>query len=264
MTSIYARAYWPHGHLKAACVAKEWSELFHDFADRARGIIDVHHAKGRRPKEREVALLEMSQFLTLNGDVSFSASIQKHEKRCTWSFGFNGGAHIDQASLMDGVSASDDLVRRLVEWARLKEHLGAIVTYNSDYFLWQNSQSLATCQQMGWSTEGVSMINNGLPAPLNAMIIDVFLNPGRMKHRKGYIEAVASEMWLGAAFWPATSADRAEVMRAAEWLLAVEVLPNDVVYLRAQDRPFTQADGREKELQDKLRRLLFPKSWNVR
>jgi hypothetical protein len=145
--------------------------------------------------------------------------------------------------------------RALIDWSLKKPTLTYARMYDSDY------DSVANFDDPAW----IERIHGISPAglPMRGDRIDTSHNPGRRVLRRGgnsYIEAVAAEMWLGPEFWARTGADRAAVMAAASWLAKLEVLTGDVVYVQAQDKPFTTGVGHEDEFQDRLRALLFPAS----
>lgn len=65
----------------------------------------------------------------------------------------------------------------------------------------QNMQDPLEFEAEGISIDGLKLISNGLPHPLERQIIDTSSNPGRYKLCAGHVEAVASAMWFGQLFW---------------------------------------------------------------
>lgn len=130
--------------------------------------------------------------------------------------------------------------------------------YEGEYETWQNASSLQYYELNGRSYKGLPMRHNKLPAPLDKMIVDISQNPGRMilRYEKGYIEAVGSTMWLGPLFYERTKASKEDIEKA-DWLEVKEIAP-DLLRVIAQDKCFTTVEGKEGELQNKLRGLLFP------
>jgi hypothetical protein len=59
-------------------------------------------------------------------------------------------------------------------------------------------------QARGMSIEGLRMISNGLPFPLEQKIVDISRNPGRFELRQGYVVVAAAYMWFGDEFWQVT------------------------------------------------------------
>lgn len=98
------------------------------------------------------------------------------------------------------------------------------------------------------------MRSNGLPPPLEQLVVDTSGNPGRRVLREGFVEAVGAVMWLGPSFWPATAAKK-EALCAQEWLRCDE-LQGGVLRITAAGQPFTSADTGA--VQEGLRVLLFP------
>jgi hypothetical protein len=131
-----------------------------------------------------------------------------------------------------------------------------------EYDEWQIAEDLMLYQTAGRPYDHLPLRSNGLPYPLEDTIVDISRNPGRWRHREGYIEAVGAEMWLGAPFWKMTGADQAHV-ESTRWLRVSRPAPS-ILKLEAADRPFTSAEGEPARLQEALRSLLYPRwqeSW---
>ncbi len=130
--------------------------------------------------------------------------------------------------------------------------------FDEEYEFWQNAEDPLQYEARGRSYEGLPMRSNGLPPPLEQMVIDTSRNPGRRILRRGFIEAVGCPMWLGESFWSITGTSR-QVVCAQKWVRC-ETLPGGVVRLRSADAPFATAEGNAGELQEQLRRLLYPRA----
>ena len=130
--------------------------------------------------------------------------------------------------------------------------------FDINYNHWQNAEDPLEYTAVGRSCAGLPMRSNNLPAPLEQRIIDISQNPGRRVLRQAYVEAVGAIMWLGPGFWRLTGASKDDAHRQA-WLQCEE-LSQGVLRLQVAASPFATADGKDGELQDRLRMLLFPKS----
>ena len=128
--------------------------------------------------------------------------------------------------------------------------------YDGEYDFWQNAHDLIQYEGSGRNYLGLPMKSNGLPYPLEKMIIDTSTNPGRRVFRQGYVEAVGAVMWLGDQFWGLTGARKQDVL-AAKWLKC-EQMPHQVLRVQANDAPFTIAEGPQEEIQNLMRARLFP------
>ena len=128
--------------------------------------------------------------------------------------------------------------------------------YDDQYNYWQNADDPLEYTARGRSYAGLPMKSNGLPPPVNQMIIDTSKNAGRRVIRQGFVEAIGAAMWLGDPFWALTGARKDEVLQQ-DWLKCTE-LPGGVLLVQAADAPFATAEGAVGELQRKLRRLFFP------
>lgn len=130
--------------------------------------------------------------------------------------------------------------------------------FDEEYDFWQNAEDPLEYRTEGRSYEGLPMRSNGLPPPLEQMVIDTSRNPGRRVLRRGFIEAVGCPMWLGQDFWSITGGSRDTV--CAQGWLHCETLPNGVARIKAAQAPFSTAEGEQGEIQERLRRTLYPVS----
>lgn len=153
----------------------------------------------------------------------------------------------------------DDYPEPLCDWAQIAERFsqqpGFVQAWLSDreYDYWQNATSPHEYDGTDRSCAGLPMKPNGLPPPLDAMIIDTSANPGRRVIKVGYVEAVGSRMWLGDELWARTGTDKAEFLR--QFGDNCEVLPNGAIRLHLSDEPFTEQS--DVGLQERLRAALY-------
>ena len=128
-------------------------------------------------------------------------------------------------------------------------------SYDSEYDHWQNAEDPLEFESVGRSMVALPMKSNGLPAPLEQMIVDTSETPGRRVLRNGYVEAIGHRMWLGSEFFARVpGADREEVLRDPTF--ETRELEDGILEVVAHPEPFV--DGSTSEIQDRLRRLLFP------
>lgn len=126
---------------------------------------------------------------------------------------------------------------------------------DKDYNRIQNMEIIRSYESAGIDHSHLPKINNGKQPPFNEVIVDTSVNPGYWCFKKGYIEAVGSEMWLGKHFFERVNLSPDAVL-ACDWLETKE-LDNDVIHLKAYDKPFNSAEGEQRDIQFKLRELLF-------
>lgn len=129
--------------------------------------------------------------------------------------------------------------------------------YDGEYEHWQNAEDPLEYEAVGRSMEGLPVTSNGLPPPLDQMIVDTSCNPGRRRLRDGFVEAIGHQMWLGPEYFRRVPGADREAIRSASWLKVTE-RPGGILELLAQEEPFV--DRRTADLQVRLRRLLFAKS----
>lgn len=121
----------------------------------------------------------------------------------------------------------------------------------------QNMEDLQSYEVLGLDHSHLPKKNNGMIPPFNAEIVDTSINPGYRQFRKGYIESIGNEMWLGKRFFEQVNLNPNDVL-SCPWIEAQQ-LESDIVYLKAFDKPFNSAVGEQAEIQFNLRKLLFSK-----
>lgn len=126
-----------------------------------------------------------------------------------------------------------------------------------EYHYWQNAEDFLEYRAAGRSVDGLPTKRRDLPPPLNDLIIDTSNNPGRSILRNGFVEVVASTMWLSDKFWKLAGTDRDRAVNA-DWLNHSEVAPG-VLRIDAYPETFASSDGACGERQVRLRSLLFNK-----
>lgn len=127
---------------------------------------------------------------------------------------------------------------------------------NSDYSYWQNNDSIDSYKWNSKPYEHLPMKKSNLPLPLPQIVIDTSKNPGREVFKTGYVESVGSTMWLSDEFFLLTGADK-ETVKSTDWLETSELKPG-ILKVKAQETCFTESEGKEAELQNKMRDLLYP------
>ena len=124
-----------------------------------------------------------------------------------------------------------------------------------DYSDVQNLKELELYELNGIDHSHLPKIDNGLPFPVNKIIVDTSSNPGSFSLKKGYIEAVGAEMWLGKLFFERLQVSKEDVLSCG--FADVETLESQVVHIKAFDKPFDSDKGEQRELQIALKKLLF-------
>lgn len=147
----------------------------------------------------------------------------------------------------------DDWVVRLQEAGKFVQAF----LIDKEYDFWQNAEDPLQYQARDRGFEHLPMISNGLPFPLEQKIIDTSNNPGHWVLREGYIEAIASPMWLGERFWKLTGSDKQAV--ETDGIEVEEV--NGLTRIVAAEQPFTEST--DVPMQKRLRSALFPKCASV-
>ncbi|WP_430230568.1 hypothetical protein [Paraburkholderia tropica] len=123
-----------------------------------------------------------------------------------------------------------------------------------DYDYWQNATDPIQYKAAGRDFSHLPMKQNGSPPPLDQMEIDTSHNPGRWELRDGYVEAVASLMWLSELFWR-----RVGQVHKARLLSTTGVNVRDymdgVIEVKASEHCFNSVET--KDAQDRLRASLY-------
>lgn len=153
---------------------------------------------------------------------------------------------------IDGID--EPMTRYWVEAFAKTSSIVSARVYDSEYERWQNAEDPLEFESSGRTLEGVRMISNALPPPLEQMIVDTSMNPGRRVLRDGFVEAVGHRMWLGGEFDARVQGFRRDPLFAASWLHVVE-LNEGLLELEVSESAFLDSDSAA--IQDRLRALLF-------
>lgn len=157
-----------------------------------------------------------------------------------------------------GFLTADLALASWTSWIRAVSEAFGLTTarlHNREYDYWQNADDPLEYETASRDMNGLPMRSNDLPPPLNKMLVDTSRNPGRRVLRQGYVEAIGHRMWLGPAYFARVPrADRDAIVNAG-WLQVTE-RENGILEVVASDEPFT--DDSTADIQDRLRRLLFP------
>lgn len=177
------------------------------------------------------------------------------DENFSFSLGSIGGNKIQQLIINQEkkVKVNWDL------WIKGLSNLGVFVyawQMDREFFFWQNEEDLESYTSRKKPYEHLPTKESGDPLPLPQIIIDTSKNPGRNIFKIGYVEAVGSTMWLGDEFFSLTGASK-EAVKSTDWLDVKELKP-DILKIKAQEDCFTQFEGKEADLQNKMRDLLYP------
>jgi hypothetical protein len=194
---------------------------------------------------------DMARAITTEGRPHFLAEFSEGQVR----YGPVGNPSLSQVFIKGCVEDIEDAWTWIRPVSQLDAFRAARV-YDIEYEFWQNATDPIQYRCRNRSYAGLPMKSNGLPYPLEQLIIDTSGNPGRRVFREGYIEAIGAVMWLGEQFWDLTAANKCHVLNS----FACEECARGVLRIQAGDTPFTSAEGAERGLQESLRAILFPKA----
>jgi len=200
---------------------------------------------------REICFTGVSQYLLKNKSDSFCIEIKKGSVEFSYVSDFDL-SRLDIKKIATSKEVAERLVSELVDDpAFIQARL-----YDEEYDRWQNMEDIAYYESEGRDHSGLPKKSNGLPFPLERVIIDITGNSGRWELKKGYVESIGSTMWvdkslandLGSNISVADSDDGFSVSDLGH-VLKIEV----------QEECFKSATGDEAEIQDRLRKKLYNK-----
>lgn len=123
-----------------------------------------------------------------------------------------------------------------------------------EYDKWQNAQDPIIYKAANRDYSALPMRTNGLPPPLQQMVVDISHNPGRWSLRSGYVEAVGSVMWLSDIFWSYVGLHNKKRLAALN-PIEIRQITENVIRLCVSESTFTEASS--PEVQDRLRKVLY-------
>ncbi|WP_157179610.1 hypothetical protein [Rhizobium sp. CF142] len=123
-----------------------------------------------------------------------------------------------------------------------------------EYDKWQNAEDPLIYKAADRDYSALPMRSNGLPPPVEQMVVDISHNPGRWYLRSGYVEAVGAVMWLSDIFWSYVGIQHRERLSALD-PIEIKQITDKVIRLCVSETAFTEASSHE--VQDRLRDALF-------
>lgn len=176
---------------------------------------------------------------------------------------FGGRSERTRIDYSGGIDAREDLLRirmpeevNLEDWFQQLFSAGDVTQafiVNEEYYRWQNAKDPIEFEAAGRSHTNLPKVSNGLPPPLEKLIVDTSTNPGRFRMCHGFIEIAASPMWLGEHFWTLTGANQVELESIPG--LNISRFEN-LIRLAYHGGPF--ADESSAKQQNALRSALYP------
>ncbi|TEW50610.1 hypothetical protein [Psychromonas algicola] len=123
-----------------------------------------------------------------------------------------------------------------------------LVDIEFDY--WQNVTDPIEYSVKGKSYEGLPMLSNNLPAPLEQLEIDISKNIGVRKLCVGYTEAIGSHMWLSNDFLQKIGKNIEDLKNALEG--CIECIDSKVFYIHVGEEVFKDfsTESKQKKLRD--------------
>ncbi len=128
--------------------------------------------------------------------------------------------------------------------------------YDDEYNLWQNMDDITYYEASGREHSNLPKINNGLPFPLEATVIDISSNPGRYIFRDGYIEFISALMWFNKSLLEKLNSNLEE-LKKQDFVTFNDY--NSYIEIKANDKAFVENDGTENK-QILLRKFVYPKT----
>tara|TARA_R110001592_G_scaffold349845_1_gene645485 strand:- start:1231 stop:1959 length:729 start_codon:yes stop_codon:yes gene_type:complete len=121
-----------------------------------------------------------------------------------------------------------------------------------DYEYWQNASDPVQYQAHGKPIDGLALVSNGLPHPMQKNVVDTSKNLGLRKLCNGYIEAIGAQMWLSTDMLRILSIDEEAVH---ECPIEVSEYSAKVLWLSSKYTVFKE--GLDEQLEESIRNWLF-------
>ena len=215
--------------------------------------------------EKELTNLGLGRDSYSSDGVETSAELLREKTSQPGSNGF----HVDaQALVADcGIVRNRGLALVFIEtmqldgllcrqWIQSLSGIGSFIQaqhVDVEYDFWQNATDPLQYRSLGKQLDHAALKYD---AELDHQFVDISANPGRRVLQDGYVEAVASQMWFGDAFWRVSKMDR-ELLLACDWLNCNEVMDGRILEVVAWPRLFKDSTGEEGAAQVRLRSTLY-------
>lgn len=179
----------------------------------------------------------------------------------------DSSAMFSQSEIVDHLSCRDD-GSYLISWRDNNLDTMQSFSYFAKFgklsFRFANEIVLQSIQEFGCNLAAILPISNLIVQQSSYLEkfrefqipnrTNLYFAPCYSNGRKGYVEGVSAEMWLGEPFWQFAKCTKQSLLKQ-EWLHCEE--PSSHLYVRAWPEPFSTVEGRQGEIQRKLLDLLF-------
>ena len=122
--------------------------------------------------------------------------------------------------------------------------------HNYDYYYWQNAEDPRLYEIAGKDHSFLPKKSNGLPPPLEQVVVDISSNPGRYDLRDGYRETVSSPMWVSLSLVQ-------NAVQLEEIATVSRFNGGNLIRIVTSYQPFDSAEGAQGELQRQLRKAIY-------
>jgi len=166
------------------------------------------------------------------------------------SLGYLGGQKLDDISITcDDRLLDDDLIHDLIFSGDLVH--GTILDVK--YTRLENETDISYLKAIGYFSDCIVEVTNGLPEPLHEMVADTSSNPGRIEFSDDLVSMVGAKNWFGPKFFTRSKA----VVEELNSLTGFEVcqLGDGIISVNSETSLFF--DRSTKEQQNRLRNALF-------
>ncbi|WP_367873614.1 hypothetical protein [Luteolibacter sp. Populi] len=219
----------------------------------------INVGRGRRSKFREydrpLTLDEIEEEIVLDDDCAFVVSVgDLHEKAIAR---LAGSCQVESGDSIFTLSLWSD---RRADWTPLVSMANAVLDliygypYLPFYAGWQSETNIGRYEQCYGPADSRPKVMSGFP-PIERLVIDTSLNPGREFSDNGEFKGVAAEMWFAPRFWERRELSPADVLLAVPGATAEEI--HGLTRICSQEREFDRPDGEQGEIQKALWKVIF-------
>jgi hypothetical protein len=139
----------------------------------------------------------------------------------------------------------------IVEQFAAKESFIQARLFDREYDYWENASDPVEFSSRNRTLDGRQLRSNGLPFPLEKLVVDTSRNSGRRVLKKGFVESIGHIIWLGQKFWAHTK----QVKAFPHWFHSIECHKNyDRIVIRPE--PISEL-APDTSLVNRVREALF-------
>lgn len=126
---------------------------------------------------------------------------------------------------------------------------------NNDYYHRQTAFQIERYERSGWPKPDLPLVDKTVNPKYPRLYYDISFNPGHFKFKPGFVEIPTADLWASDHWLDKLGVNYEDLL--ALTIETPKAVAPGICHYRFYDRPFDSDEGEQKDIQIKLRRVLF-------